>query len=361
MDRRKFLQSLALLGASAAPTVFAFTGETLRPSELGQALVAPEAEKEFEPVHTGLEGYRLGVVAVGGAGGAILSGLHGQLPHLDRSIAIDLDPFALHRCIADQKILVGEGRNRRVALKTTKQLAQAMKPQIAEAVAGLDAVLIVAGMGGNAGTCLSPLVAEILHEKNIMTLGAAITPFEFEGMRRNGIAGIGLQRLGREVNALVPISHQALSTTAGDDAHFSPLLAQSQSVVGKLYGSLSISLGEQGLIGTDLLDVQNAVTHGGYSALGFGSSSGFGAAENAALNAIKYPLLGLDRLRSAQGVLVAIEGSPARLKSQEINKVFEIISADAQPRTTVIFSAMPNPASVDSCHVTVLASGIRHL
>ena len=130
---------------------------------------------------------------------------------------------------------------------------------------------------------------------------------------------------------------------------------------GKLYETLSISLGEQGLIGVDLLDVQNAITHGGYSALGFGSSSGSGAAENAALNAIEYPLLGLDRLRSAQGVLVAIEGSPARLKSQEIGKVFEIISSYAPPQATVIFSAMPNPAITDICRVTVLASGIRYL
>ena len=361
MDRRKFLQSLALLSASAAPTAFAFTGETPRPSELGQALAAAEVEKAFEPIDRGMEGYRLGIVAVGGAGGAILSGLHGQLPHLDRSIAIDLDPFALHRCIADQKILVGEGKNRRTSLNTTKQLAQAKKPQIAEAVAGLDAVLIVAGMGGSAGTCFSPVVAKILHEKNIMTLGAAITPFEFEGMRRNRTAGIGLQALGRQVNALIPISHQALSRTAGDDALFSPVLAQAQSVAGKLYETLSISLGEQGLIGVDLLDVQNAMTHGGYSALGFGSSSGSGAAENAALNAIEYPLLGLDRLRSAQGILVAIEGSPARLKSQEIGKVFEIISSYTPPQATVIFSAMPNPAITDICRVTVLASGIRYL
>ena len=361
MDRRKFLQSLTLLGASAIPSAFALGGQARTQNIVDQSSAKDVAEEAFDLDNPSWKGYLLGVVAVGGAGCSVLSGLHGKLPYLGRSIAIDLDPFALHRSVADQKILVGEGKNRTASLNTTKQLAQAEKPRIAEAVAGLDAVLIVAGMGGNAGTCLSPVVAEILHEKNIMALGAAITPFEFEGMRRNRIAGIGLQALARQVNALVPISHQALSRTAGDDALFSAVLAQAQNAAGKLYETLSISLGEQGLIGVDLLDVQNAITQGGYSALGYGSSSGSGAAENAALDAIKYPLLGLDRLRSTQGVLVAIEGSPARLKSQEIGKVFEIISSYTPPQATVIVSAKPNPAITDICRVTVLASGIRYL
>lgn len=361
MDRRKFLQSLALLGASVAPSAFALSDQSPTQNIVDRSSAEYVAEEAFELDNPSWESYRLAVVAVGSAGCSVLSGLHGKLAHLDRSIAIDLDPFSLNRSDADHKILVGGGKRRHASLNTAKQLVQAQKPEITEAVAGLDAVLIVAGMGGNAGTFLSPAIAEILREKNIMTLGAAITPFAFEGMRRHRIAGIGLQALGHHVNALVPISHQALSSVAGDEALFSAVLAQVQGAAGKLYETLSISLGDQGLIGVDLLDVQNAITHGGYSALGFGSSSGSGAAENAARAAIQYPLLGLDRLRSALGVLVAIEGSPARLKFEEISKVFDLISTYAPPQATVIFSAMPNPAFTDICQVTVLASGIRYL
>lgn len=357
MDRRKFLQSLALLGATAAPSAFALSGETPVPMVFDRNVADITAEETIEQDYATWERYRLGVVAVGGAGTTVLSGLQGKLPYLDRSIAIDLDPFALHRCVADQKILVGEGKNRRASMQATRQMAQAMTSQITEAVAGLDAVLIIAGMGGSAGSFLSPVVAEILRESQIVTLGAAIVPFEFEGNRRNRLARIGLRALSQQASAVVPISHETLSRMLGQDELFSPVLLEAQLTVEKLYRSLSIPLGEAGLIGVDLVDVQNALRRQ-VSAFGFGSASRSESLETAAHNAIEHPLLGMDRLQLAQGVLIAIEGPDAKLGFREIKKVAELVSAHASPGATVIFSAQPRQKSGDDLLVSILACGI---
>ncbi len=174
MDRRAFIQSLPCLGAGTALPTYAFAGGT-RPTV--------SVEKVAQPAKsTPLSEPRIGVIAVGGAGGTILSELYGKLPYLSHLIAIDVDLGALQRVAATRKILIGDAAVRPRDARTVSLLANDARTQIADAVAGLDIAFIVAGMGGVAGTAISPIVAEMLRKNQAMTIAAAFTPVNSEGL-----------------------------------------------------------------------------------------------------------------------------------------------------------------------------------
>lgn len=73
-----------------------------------QPLIAPANAVEVDGSDWDIP--KVGIVAVGGLGGAILNELTVRLPHLSRSIAINTDGKLLHRVKADRKILVGDGK-----------------------------------------------------------------------------------------------------------------------------------------------------------------------------------------------------------------------------------------------------------
>jgi cell division GTPase FtsZ len=185
MDRRKFLQALTVLGSSTALPSHALNNgnsqtevplATPGSSRAGNALQYPESEGEFP---------RIGIVAVGGAGGAICNHLAASLPHLNRSIAIDTNAFALHRIKADHKILVGNGKRILTEPSIVRSLVKQVSDEIADAASGLDLVFILAGMGGATGCGISPIVAETLRKMNILTLGSVITPLVPPGHLQN--------------------------------------------------------------------------------------------------------------------------------------------------------------------------------
>src|SRR5206468_4331471 len=110
MYRRQFLQTLNAMGASIVLPASAFYKE-------GSSVITPTTTPPFiaptnavEVGHSGWDIPKVGVVAVGGLGNAILNELTGRLPYLSRAIAINTDVDSLQRVKADRKILVGDGK-----------------------------------------------------------------------------------------------------------------------------------------------------------------------------------------------------------------------------------------------------------
>ncbi len=140
---------------------------------------------------------RVAVIGVGGAGGEVVNKTYDLLPMAD-AIAINCDREAMHRTKADKKLYIcksvtnGEGAKGDVGLG--RDCAKAHIEDIEKAMAGYDAVFIVAGMGGGTGTGATPVIAEKARSMGIMTFVIAIAPFSFETARvraaKEGVARI---------------------------------------------------------------------------------------------------------------------------------------------------------------------------
>lgn len=174
---------------------------------------------QFQDVETDSEwpGVQVGIVAIGGAGISIFSHLKPQLPYPCRSVAIDLSQLALDRSTADHLILVGNGQLRPKRSDRVRFLARAAEAQIREAVDGLHFVFLLCGLGGMAGSYISPFVGELLRKMNILTVGAVTLPFPFESASRHAVARKGFVALRRYVDVVVPLNEEHGTATENVD------------------------------------------------------------------------------------------------------------------------------------------------
>ena len=275
MHRRQFLQTLNAMGTSALLPASAFYGKAssaLTPAST-QPVVAPR--NAVEVADSGWDIPKVGVVAVGGLGTATLGKLTGRLPYLGPSIAIDTDANSLHRVKADRKLLLGDGKAPCLNPHAARLAAELSIHEIADALAGLDMVLLLAGMGGAAGTGIAPIVARILREQNILTLAFATLPFSFETPQRQRIAQIGIRELGVHVNALLPFSNEPIARVAKADASFTSVSSQAPQVFNQLYRGILNPVCKPGWINIDFEDLRHILlSQEGDCAFGFGSASG---------------------------------------------------------------------------------------
>lgn len=353
MDRRMFIQSLPCLGATMALPALASAGGTL-PTAISEMATTPTRLKLLsEP--------RIGVIAVGGAGRTILSELYGKLPYLSHSTAIDIDSGALQRVASNRKILIGDAMVRPGDARAASELANEARTQIADAVADLDIAFIVAGMGGVAGTAISPIVAEVLREKQVLTIAAAFMPFNSEGPDRYYIANAGILALGSITNATFEISLELLCSCDRQQALSS---STATTMFERLYLGVTAPVAEPDrLIGFDIESLRECMSNEGYAAIGIGSASGRNAAETATRSAISFPSLNEWNLSCASRIWVLIEGAPEFLRLRQFGEIVHLIRGFLNVSTAVadpvyFCGAVRNKAMEDDFRVTILASGI---
>lgn len=148
-----------------------------------------DVELSYEP--------RIAVIGIGGAGCNVVSDIYGALCPVD-TIAVNTDKKALMAASADEKIYickdVVKGEGTRGDMKLGRMCAQVHETEIYRALAGHDAVFIVAGLGGGTGTGAASVVAEICDRLGVMTFAVVIEPFSFEGGRM-AVAAEGIRNL----------------------------------------------------------------------------------------------------------------------------------------------------------------------
>ena len=76
-------------------------------------------------------------------------------------------------------------------------------------------VFITAGMGGGTGTGAAPIISKLAMEMNILTVGIVTMPFVFEGKNRISQANIGLDKLRKNVDALIVVNNNKLRDVYG--------------------------------------------------------------------------------------------------------------------------------------------------
>lgn len=236
-------------------------------------------------------------------------------------------------------------------------------PEIAHAVAGPDIVLLVAGMGGGAGTGVSPVVAQVLQEQNILTLGFAISPFSFEGERRHNTAQRGVRALGSHALGLIPVRNSDMEAAVDENALMESVMAQAPLAFIELCRSIANSVSRPDCItGVNLADLRHLVLgRPGHCAFGFGSASVAQGACVAADLAMDHPFLGLSSLQRASAALVAIEVPFHGLFLREARDIMLQVRQQLPANADILYSSVPaQPRDAHKFRVSILASGIQN-
>ena len=364
MDRRKFLHTLnanvigAILPASLLSEDFTHrTTQMAVPPRISLLTVIEDAATTWDIP-------KIGIVTVGGVGRAcrlkVVDRMR-SLPYLSRTIEVDSCGGELHALNAQRKLQVSEG-NSLVISHTDGLPDESSIDQIANAVFGLDMVLLVAGMDDTTGTTIAAIAAVLLRKQEIPTLAFVVMPFEGDDVQRQHIAQAGLRELRTHVDAVIPFFNafsEGIDSNAkmGRSERATPQLAR--LAFNEVCRSILLSACGGGYVAIDFEDIRHIIMRqDGDCAFGFGTAKTPDGAATAARRAIDHPSLGQDRLKRASAALVSISGTPNVLNLHESSDAFRTVRRQLPPNAYVIYGAHVVETPGHDFAVSILANGI---
>src|SRR5207237_6650917 len=129
-------------------------------------------------------------------------------------IAVNTDAQALLMSDADVKIHIGSQVTRGLGAGANPEVGHAAaaesRDELKDALKGADMIFVTAGEGGGTGTGGAPIVADLAHELEALTVGVVTRPFSFEGRRRAQQAEQGSLDLADKVDPLIEIENDRL-------------------------------------------------------------------------------------------------------------------------------------------------------
>lgn len=295
------------------------------------------------------------VVGVGGAGGSAVDrmkevGLSGV-----EFIAVNTDAQALHHSAADTKVHIGKGLGAGGDPEKGREAAEESREEIGKALEGSDMVFITLGAGGGTGSGAGPIVAEEARKRDILTVGVATKPFTFEGAKRRDNAEVAVDKMSREVDALITIPNDRLLQTIDPRTPLLETFKIADDVLRQGVQGISELITEHSLINLDFADVKAIMKNAGSALMGIGRASGENRAVLAAQQAIESPLIEV-KIEGARGVLFSVAGG-YDMSMSEIQEAAEVITGAVAPDANIIFGAAIRPELEDEIVITVVATG----
>ena len=304
------------------------------------------------------------VIGVGGGGGnavnrMVSDGLQGV-----EFIAMNTDQQALAKNHASVKVQLGskltKGRGAGADPEIGQRAAEESKDEIANALKGSQMVFITAGMGGGTGTGASPVIAREARAHGVLTVGIVTIPFLFERERQIDKALDGLERLGKEVDAMLVINNQRLCDIYTDLTIIDAFKKADLTLTTAVRCIVEI-IEMHGRVGLDFCDVSNVLRNGGVAIM----STGFGKGEKRVTKAIEEalysPLINNNNVYRAHKIILAITINPDpkyALRMEEVGEVNEFMAKFSDNIETK-WGLVTDENMGEQVKITILASGFN--
>jgi len=302
------------------------------------------------------------VVGIGGAGcnavnRMIQSGVKGI-----KFVAVNTDTQSLAQSLATHKVQIGhqltKGQGSGANPDIGRQAAEEDRELIKEALLGSELIFLTAGMGKGTGTGASPIVAEIAHSLNALTVAIVTLPFVFEGRQRMIVAESGIKALRAQVNTLIAIPNQRLLGIVEINTTLKEAFEKADSVLMNATTGITNIVQKYGDWNLDFRDVQTIIQYGGDAMIGIGVASGEERGKRAAQYAISSPLLEDLSIAGAAGVLLQITGS-SNMTLLEVNDAGMTVREAVGEDANILFGTGIDEELGDSIRVTLIATGFN--
>ena len=155
-------------------------------------------------------------IGIGGCGINMLESWQKQLPHNSLFIAVDNDRKRLE--LADNfTCKINLRGTTPLCSYSSKVVLQASMgeavPQLISILKGKERVILLAGLGGGIGRCLSQYIYELLIPMNLKVTVVLVLPFSFEGKKRRNLAEEALKSFDTVNNKVVCFNQELMETS----------------------------------------------------------------------------------------------------------------------------------------------------
>ena len=301
------------------------------------------------------------VIGVGGGGSNAINYMHSKGIKGVDFVVCNTDSQALENSQVENKIQLG--------ITLTEGLGAGANPKVGEqaAVESFDdirkmletntkMVFITAGMGGGTGTGAAPVISKLAKEMDILTVGIVTMPFQFEGKNRADQAKIGVDKLRKQVDALIVINNNKLRDIYGN-LGFKEGFAKADEVLATASKGIAEVITHHYTQNIDLKDAKTVLSNSGNAIMGSAVASGTKRSIEAISSALDSPLLNDNRITGAKNVLLLIVSGKAEITIDEIGLINDYIQERAGHSANIIMGVGEDNSLETSISVTVIATG----
>lgn len=320
---------------------------------------APAAQEDLNPFAVGTP--KIKVLGLGGGGSNAVNrmielGLEGV-----EFIAANTDHQALASSLAPMRLQIGPRVTRGLGAggdpRSGAAAAMESAREIAAALRGADMVFLTAGMGGGTGTGAAPVAAEIARELGIVVVAIVTMPFTFEMNRRSQNALEGVRRLQPHAHTLITVPNDRLLQIVPRELSLEVAFRLADDVLRQGVQGVSELVTRPGLINVDFAHVRELLLHGGGALMAIGFGEGETKTTDAIDQALHHPLLQVDSLEQASGVLVHFTGGDD-LTLFEVGDAVSQLHNSMNDQSDVILGASTDPSMNGRAQAILIVTGI---
>ena len=305
---------------------------------------------------------RIKVVGVGGGGNSVLLRLaEDRIPGIELlGVNTEAKQLSLLKDAGIEALLIGErltkGRGTGGVAEIGTKAAENDAERLEQELKDVDLVFITAGMGGGVGTGAAPVIARLVKQLGILSVGVVTVPFSFEGKRKLRVAEAGIEAMREQMDALLVVHNDNLMNLPGNKRM---TLMQSFKEADRILRQAILCISEvillTGVINVDFADVVSIFRQNPSSdaLLGIGESRN-GSVVEAVQHAVESPLVERE-LKGARGLILNISGDD-KLPLFEVSEAMEYVAAHTHPDVNIVFGTIVDPTLSGTVRATLVAT-----
>jgi cell division protein FtsZ len=235
-------------------------------------------------------------------------------------------------------------------------LAEEQLPKLKSLCEGVDVVFILAGLGGGAGTGISPVLAGAAKEAGALVLGFVTTPFDCEGGRRQRLAQYGLAELKAAADGVISLPNQKVFKMIDENTSVLETFKITNDFLAAGVRGVWRLLMHKGLIEIHFSDLAALLRdRHGESCFAVAEAMGPTRSREVMDKLLAHPMLEDGQmLGESDAVLVSLMAGPD-LTMAEVNRVMEQVNRQCE-HAQVIMGAAIDEAFKERLAVTLIAA-----
>lgn len=245
---------------------------------------------------------------------------------------VNMGAHELDRCGVAQKLSLENQRLRGLGSggdpERGRQAAEEKSEELKSLCQGAEVVFILAGLGGGAGSGISPVLARIAKTAGALVLAFVTTPFSCEGTHRQDFAEQGLEELKDAADGVICLPNQKILQLIQDNTSVVDTFKIAGRLLADAVRGVWRLVGFKGLVEIPLQDLCSLLQDRHFeSAFAVAEAQGPDRLDLALNKLFAHPMLEEgEALPDAESVLVSLTGGPD-LTMSEVNRIMEQIKA----------------------------------
>ncbi len=275
-------------------------------------------------------------------------------------VAVDTDSHSLASSSVSEKVKLETQLLRGLGTggdpERGRALAEEQLARLKSLCEGADVVFILAGLGGGAGTGISPVLASAAKEAGALALGFVTTPFDCEGSRRQRLARHGLAELKCAADGVITLPNQKMFKMIDENTSVLETFKITNEFLAAGAQGVWRLLCHKGLIEIHFADLAAVLRNRhGESWFAVAEAMGPTRSQDVMDRLLGHPMLdGGQLLTDSESVLVSLMGG-LDLTMADVKRVMEQISRQCE-RAQVIMGAAIDGAFNERLAVTLIAT-----